>query len=275
MASASFREVAPPRWLGGAVWSLWAQQPGPDETPYQHRMVPNGSVHLVCQLGEIAEIVGPQSAPLIREIPVGSTVVGARMRPGAGGLLSGWPVCEIRDVTVAAQAVTGRWGNELGERLSQAGSPGRAVAVLAECLATRVSLARPPDPVVAAAMERMLAEPLSPVGAAAEAGGLSARHLRRLFDVEVGLGPKALQRLLRFQVVLAQVQQGLGGGQAQPPVLADLAARAGYVDQSHLSHECARLTGVSLQRFVRETTGRCSHGHDHVAAFTPFRSALR
>jgi AraC-like DNA-binding protein len=275
MASALFREVAPPRRLGGAVWSLWAQHVGPHEVPYQHRMVPNGSVHLVCQLGEPTEIVGPQSASLMRAIPVGATVVGARLRPGAGGLLSGRPAGELRDMTVAAQAVTGRWGDELGERLSQAASPSRAVAVLAECLATRVSLARPPDPVVAAAMERMLAEPLSPVGAVAQAVGLSARHLRRLFDVEIGLGPKALQRLLRFQVVLAQVQQRLGGGQARPPALADLAARAGYVDQSHLSHECVRLTGVSLQRFVRETTARCSSGHDHVAAFTPLLAALR
>jgi AraC-like DNA-binding protein len=71
--------------------------------------------------------------------------------------------------------------------------------------------------------------------------GVSERQLLRRFDVAVGYGPKMLGRVLRFQRFLRSAW-------SQTSVTRDLASLAytsGYTDQSHLTHECLRLAGVT------------------------------
>jgi hypothetical protein len=46
-----------------------------------------------------------------------------------------------------------------------------------------------------------------------------------------------------------------------------LGAEAGYADQSHLTRECVRLTGLSPGAFLGETERHCGCGHDHAASF--------
>ena len=76
--------------------------------------------------------------------------------------------------------------------------------------------------------------------------------------------------MLRFQGFLALVQQAIAQGRAPTDDgLALLALRAGYADQSHLTRECVRLTGVSPRVFLAETQQACACGHDHSASFAP------
>jgi AraC-like DNA-binding protein len=86
------------------------------------------------------------------------------------------------------------------------------------------------------------------------------------------MGPKTLQRLLRFQLVLEQVQRGLGDRSRPGASLARLAADAGYFDQPHLVHECVRLTGLTPTSFIEQTAARCGVTHDHSAAFSLLQS---
>jgi AraC-like DNA-binding protein len=98
---------------------------------------------------------------------------------------------------------------------------------------------------------------------------ISETQLRRRCRTAVGLAPKALHRMLRFQGFLALVQQAIAQGRAPTDGLALLALRAGYADQSHLTRECVRLTGVSPRVFLAETQRACACGHDHSASFGP------
>jgi AraC-like DNA-binding protein len=94
---------------------------------------------------------------------------------------------------------------------------------------------------------------------------ISERQLRRRCLTAIGLAPKALHRMLRFQGFLA-----LAGQREHPSgELALLAAEAGYADQAHLSRECVRLTGVTPRTFLGETEHACACGHDHAASFAP------
>ena len=65
--------------------------------------------------------------------------------------------------------------------------------------------------------------------------------LRRLLHSHVGLGPKALQGVTRFQRFVASLGR-LAGART---TLAALAAELGYADQAHLSREVRRLAGAS------------------------------
>jgi AraC-like DNA-binding protein len=81
------------------------------------------------------------------------------------------------------------------------------------------------------------------VADAAAKAYISERELQRRFVHDVGYAPKTLQRVLRFQRFMGQL--------ALPRVeLAGAAARAGYADQSHLSREARRLSGLSPRQLV-------------------------
>jgi methylphosphotriester-DNA--protein-cysteine methyltransferase len=73
----------------------------------------------------------------------------------------------------------------------------------------------------------------------------------------LGLGPKELQRIARFQRFLILAERGQG------VPLASLALDAGYVDQSHLSRESARLAECSPIELLRGAAEHCWGVHDH------------
>lgn len=74
------------------------------------------------------------------------------------------------------------------------------------------------------------------VEALAEELRCSRRHLARRFAAEIGLSPKAVGRVLRFERAQALWSS---------VPLAEVAARAGYADQAHLSRESRALSGRS------------------------------
>lgn len=84
------------------------------------------------------------------------------------------------------------------------------------------------------------------VGALGPTVGLGERQLRRRFQAGVGYGPKTLARVLRFQRLLALLRDDQGGR----PSLAEVAVRAGYADQAHMTAECTRLAGRSPAALV-------------------------
>ena len=69
------------------------------------------------------------------------------------------------------------------------------------------------------------------------------------FAAQVGLGPKVAARVLRFRRAADLL---VAGG---PGTVADVAARTGFADQSHLVREFRALAGCTPTRFVREWTG--------------------
>jgi AraC-like DNA-binding protein len=90
--------------------------------------------------------------------------------------------------------------------------------------------------------ERMLTD--SPAAVAADTG-LSRRQLDRRFRRIFGLTPKSFQRLARLEVVH---RCGYLSQQSDSPAqdAAQLAAYAGYYDQSHLDRDMRAFDGLSL-----------------------------
>jgi hypothetical protein len=78
-----YRERRPASELGGHATSVFVQQVLAGAEPYTHRPVPNGSVELLCEVGAMPHVFGPQSGPLEHTLAPGTTVVGVRLRPGA------------------------------------------------------------------------------------------------------------------------------------------------------------------------------------------------
>lgn len=75
--------------------------------------------------------------------------------------------------------------------------------------------------------------------------GKTRRHFERVFLQIVGVSPKFFSSITRFRHAAALLASPRGA------LLADVAAAAGYADQSHMTREFGRLAGVSPTRFLR------------------------
>lgn len=262
-------ERIPSPALVSRVRTIWVQHTG--STPYVQRHLPTGGVELHCPIGALPRLVGPLTAAHVQVLPPHTTVVGARFWPGAASPMLGLPADELVDLTVTLDDLWGGAAARLGELLAAASGPDAAVELLQRYLLRRQARTAGPDPLVAEAVRRLMPWQPVEIGRLTTGLAISASQLRRRFLTTVGVGPKTLQRTLRFQGYLALAQAAaapeagmLGGG------LADLAAEAGYADHAHLSRECRRLTGRTPRALLGGRDDRCGCGHDHSASYLPF-----
>lgn len=257
--------------LAAWVRTVWVQRTGP--RPYLQRDLPTGGVELQCRIGDLPRLVGPLATASVQVLPSHTTVVGARFQPGAASPLLGLPAGELVDLTVPLDDVWGGAAARLGELLAGAPGPDAALELLQRYLVCRQARTERPDPLVAEAVRRLMPWQSAGIGALTTQLAISASQLRRRFAAAVGLGPKTVQRTLRFQGYLALAQAAAApGGPALMPgsTLADLAAEAGYADQAHLSRECLRLAGLTPRELLGGRSDRCGCGHEHSASYLAF-----
>lgn len=76
------------------------------------------------------------------------------------------------------------------------------------------------------------------IGALAERTGWSRKHLAQRFHAEVGLTPKAVARIARFNRAQEMARRGQAGWAA-------IAADCGYADQAHLVRDFGALAGTT------------------------------
>jgi AraC-like DNA-binding protein len=238
-AAVTYREQAPPPALAPwarCLWVLTVQgQGGPGW------VVPDGVMDLVASGPEL-HLAGPDTRPWPVQRAAGAVAVGVRFHPGAGPALLGPPAMELLDTRVLPDALWGRPGRELAERVAEAASPAARLEAMVTGLTARLGSARPPDALVAAAVARLERDPAAArVVALGPLVGLGERQLRRRFRAGVGYSPKILARVLRFQRLLALLRDDRPGR----PGLAEVAVMAGYADQAHMTAECVRLAGRS------------------------------
>ena len=265
----SYVERPPVLALADLVRVVWIQRIGAE--PYPQRNLPTGGMELHCPMGSLPRLVGPLTGPSVEILVPGTTVVGVRFRPGAAAPLLGLPACELVDLTLGLDEIWGPAAVMLGELLSGAGSHEQALSMVQEHLIGLRVGARQPDTVVSEAVRLLMPWRAGETGSLSSLLAISESQLRRRCLATVGIGPKGLQRTLRFQGFLALVQSS--GRRASRPGgggLAGLAAEAGYADQAHLTRECVRLTGLPPQAFLGDKMARCGCGHDHSASFIPF-----
>jgi AraC-like DNA-binding protein len=274
MPAESYVERPPVPALADLVRTVWIQHIGP--RPYAQRNLPTGGLELHCPVGAVPRLIGPLTGAIVEILPPGSIVVGVRFLPGVAAPLLGLPAHELVDLALDLDDIWRRDAAVLAELLFAAGSAEAALGTLQDCLVARRAAVDRPDPLVSQAVRALMPWRAGDIGRLSAQLAISPSQLRRRCHAAVGVGPKTLQRTLRFQGFLALVQSGerpspAGGGEG----LAVLAAEAGYADHAHLSRECLRLTGLPPRAFLGDIAGRCTCGHDHSASYTPMLRARR
>src|SRR4051812_18032493 len=165
------------------------------------------------------------------------------LSPLAAGRLLGVPMRELANQVVDLDALLGRAAGELAERLAEAPDWPARFALLDAALAARLVQAPPAPAGVAHAWRRLTASAGAvPIAALAAQLGYSRRHLAARFHEHVGLPPKRLARVLRFERVAAGLRAGSD--------LADLAYACGYADQPHLNRDFRAFAGVTPTEYA-------------------------
>ncbi|MDN3359453.1 helix-turn-helix domain-containing protein [Actinomadura sp. DC4] len=211
----------------------WEQSVDERAGGYVQRVLPDACADVIVSSDGRATVVGPATSVQLPRLAAGTSLRGLRLRTAAIGTALGLPADEIRDRELPLSDVfPASEAARIAERVWQ-GDRTAAVPVPDER-----------DERVEHALNA-LRRPAARVADVAADLNLSERHLRRLVLSHTGLEPRTLRRVVRLQRFLR-----LSAGRERS--LADLAARAGYADQAHLSREVRALSGLTPTALLAE-----------------------
>lgn len=231
-----YREVAIP-----GLGVLWMASPNEHAT-----IIPaDGCADLILRDDELI-LAGPSTRWLVAQGSRQGPTVGLRFTPGFAGVLLDAEAAEVRDRILPARDLLSASLSGRGERALRAPIRARNLHEAAGAVAGALDL----DPdiadlrwtaIVSAAASR--GEPLPRLAARL---GYSERQLRRRMQQSFGYGYAALRGVLR-----AERARGMLVGGALP---AEVAQRAGYADQSHMTRDFARIIGSTPARLTATST---------------------
>ena len=222
--------------------------------PVRRREVPSGDVTLIISLGPAIDVDGHRRTSFLASlhdspaltayhgdqhgIEVNLTPLGARR-------LFGVPMHELTNEVVDLDALWGRSGSELSERLDDTEGWAARLAMVECFLTDRLAEARPAAPEVSWAWHTLRrSEGRVAVADLREELGWSARRIVGEFREQIGMAPKALSRVLRFnRAVRLLGARGHDG-------LAEIALDCGYYDQPHLNRDFRQFAGTSPTAYL-------------------------
>lgn len=116
--------------------------------------------------------------------------------------------------------------------------------IMDDFLLARLAQGRPMAPDVAWALQSLQASRgARSIGALSRDLSCSRKTLIQRFHAQVGLSPKAVAGILRFEVAVARIQS------ADEESWADLAIACGYYDQAHFNRDFRRYSGRTPREF--------------------------
>lgn len=198
------------------TWTLEVSDQGS-----MHFVPPDACVNLSIQFFEgmsRASYRMPNMAPLVTEAYAGERFVGVRFQPGAHRLV---------DLDAVIDSLQDTEDEDVQSAILAAVRPeeDKRVAVIVERIRQSKGLA--------------------PVQDIADEVGFSTRQVQRIILEAIGMTPKQFSRITRLQRAIRTMIA------ENDPVLAHIAAEAGYSDQSHMTREFTQLTGVSPTEYLR------------------------
>lgn len=228
-----YREHAPIAALAPYVDRLWTSS-----GPAGPRLVlPDGCIDILVNLArpEAPFVVGTMTMASLFETDRPVDVVAVRFKPGAAPAF----------LRIAAGELTDREHDQVPWLRIDARDP--------LCSLERALLARmpaTPNRLVAHAVVRLAAPTAPTIAELARETGFTRQYLGRLFHEHVGITPKQLGRIARFQRAVDLLRR------APTADLARAAAHLGYFDQAHMARDfraladltpaTARSAGVSI-----------------------------
>ena len=187
---------------------------------------------------------GLSTAPVFVRGGASWACIELRLTPLGARRLFGRPMHELSNMTVALEDVL-PGTRELVERLRDEPSWSARFDLVDDFLLRRLANANEPSPEVEWSWARLHgSHGRAPIRELADEVGWSHRRLIQRFRDQIGLTPKLLARVIRFDRAVRQLRV------ATTNSLAELAFDCGYFDQAHMNREFREFAGTSPAAFA-------------------------
>lgn len=228
----------------------------------RERVLPNGVVELIVNLGSPHKVLeredyapaslyrdcwvaGIQNRHLVIEAVRETNLVGIRFRPGGAYPFLGFPLSELTDQVIELDLINRALVADLRGPLLEARNDLERIACVERLLLRRLDVARAGHRAVEFVCEQIRAtQGAVRIGDLVARTGLSHRRLVAHFERDVGMAPKALAQIHKFQNVLRR-SHGIAA-----PDWSRIASECGYYDQPHLNHDFKRLSGLTPGEYL-------------------------
>jgi AraC-like DNA-binding protein len=261
--------VAPRPALRPLIEVFWFVRGRPDYS--RERVLLNGVIELIVNLGQPHRVVdetnpaanttyrqawlaGLQERYLVIEAVDDFDLIGIRFRPGGAAPFLRFSPAQVTNCVLECRDLSPALGDVLAavrERLAKAPTVPERVAILEDLLLGHIDRDWVPDPVVRHTLHE-LHKPISRISREVE---LSHKHLIARFRGQVGVAPKMLHQIQRFQSALRTVS-GLSAAEVH---WTSVAQRSGYYDQAHLIRAFNRFAGASPSTYLRQRDADENH----------------
>jgi len=152
---------------------------------------------------------------------------------------------ELANRCVALHEILGHGAETLMDQLSGAATANQRRVLLERTLVERLGAGPILSPEVVWAWEKLCSQPLARIADLAAEVGWSRTRLASRFSEQIGISPKRFARVVRFEGARRHLADGSSS-------LAEIATRAGYYDQAHLSRDISALTGCTPAELASE-----------------------
>jgi AraC-like DNA-binding protein len=174
---------------------------------------------------------------------------GIRFRPGGACAFFAPPLSELAERILPLSDLWPLQARALAERIQAASSLAERGRISEAFLLRHLLRPYNTDALVEAGVQRILCNDgrLSS-GALLEGMNISERQLERRFQAKVGLSPKQLARIIRFQKIFAAYERNPLGSWIS------LAYECGYYDQAHLIRDFKEFSGQNPSSYFQQAS---------------------
>lgn len=245
--------------LSPYIRCYWTLEAPAEEIPEKQRIVPDGCMEMIFQLGDLYRqyldeensIIQPRSfvfgqitKPLDIE-PTGITnIFAVRFHPSGFLPFANVPLQQLENKAVALEVLFGTEGKTLFDEISNAVSVEERIKIVEQFLLQKITDPENIDKITSSSVALMLE--LSGqinVGTLSEQMNVNRRQLERRFSSLIGLSPKQLSKIIRIQATLKLLAEN------NYENLTSLAYEANYYDQAHFIKDFKEFTGVPPKKF--------------------------
>jgi AraC-like DNA-binding protein len=256
-----YLEFRAPASLADIVRCVWLLS-GPASTNAEPQpVVPDGCAEIVLNLAEQfrrfssggawetqprSMVVGQITGAVVIAPSGRVDIVGIRLQPWGALSLLPVPAAELRDVLLPLDSLAASMARDLPDQLREERDAAARASTVFSYLARQVRrTSLSPRARARAIVHEVTSAPESmTVRSLAARLGLGQRQVERELDRHVGLRPKMLLRIARFQraLAVARADDSLSWSA--------VAARAGFFDQAHLTHEFRRFAACTPSQYL-------------------------
>jgi AraC-like DNA-binding protein len=257
--------------LSEFVKLLWLYE-GYTQPHAKERVLPTGEMQIVINLHEdCSRLYDPIDTNLCHKFPGGlftgahsryqvidtaeqAFVIGVAFRPGGAFPFLRRPAGELRETTVALDAVWGAGAVDLRDELLEAATHQDRFAILERVLTNDLLRGMARHGAVGFALRKFLSAPhMTTIASVTDQIGLSPKRFIHVFRDETGFTPKVFCRIRRFQQALDRMHD------RKKVEWTNVALESGYFDQAHFIHDFRAFSGINPSTYLAQQTSHRNH----------------